>query len=290
MRFICCVNYLAHSISRMEPLSREYELKLKKAQELLVKIVKVGETALPKFKEDHYDLEVFAFINYLERFTYNLKSINILLGHYKDVPHVETSIGLIMRASLLDYMTTAYLSTYMADAKPDDAPSQEKFKKEFDSMIADQVRHTISYAKLALSIGHIKKPDYKKVIEGLFHSYHFVFADTAIEYDTPEKKLISSHTISPTALYKRIHSHPLTNKYAGVYDLYIYYSKYEHFGIMTHFLQRRGEDLNLDTILAGIKYMIRGMGGSFVFLSYPKDLLEMESEALHLLQDDFDTL
>lgn len=275
----------------MDKLSADNEQRLKDAILLLDRIVATGNAALKKFPTDHYELIVFTFINYLERFVFNLDSINILLRQYKTKPNVETAIGLVIRASLLDFMTITYLSSYQADIKSkDDKEGEAKFDKQFDGLIADQIYNTIKYLKLTRDTGLITQADYKKALENSWHTYNFVFTDTVVDYDNPEKKLISREHKSPKELFTRIHNHPLTKKFSIVYDLYTYYSKYEHFGIMTHFIQRQGLDNDFDTMIAAMKYMVRGIGASFAFLSYPTDKLTDERKLLLNLQEDFDKL
>src|ERR1035437_9287283 len=112
----------------MDKLSNENESKLSIAIPLIDKVVNVGMDALEKFPTAEYKIEVFVFINYLERFVYNLDSINILLKNYQKKFYVETSIGIILRANLLDFMAITYLSSYQADIKSEnDKENEEKY-------------------------------------------------------------------------------------------------------------------------------------------------------------------
>jgi hypothetical protein len=275
----------------MDKLTLENEAKLLEAIGFIDKIVAVGKSALEKFPTGDYDLLVFTFINYLERFTHNLEAVNILLREYKDKPNIETSIGLTIRASLLDFMTITYLSTYQADIlSKDDKENEAKFNKQFDGLMTDQIHNTIKYLKLTRDVGLITKDDYKVAIENSWHTYSFLFTDKIVDYENPESKLISKEHKSPKQYFTRIHNHPLTKKFSMVYDLYTYYSKYEHFGIMTHFMQRQGVNNDFDMIIASMKYMTRGIGASFSYLSYPVDKLKIEKEAMDELQNNFDKL
>lgn len=275
----------------MDKFSAENEQKLKDAILLIDKLVAIGNSALSKFPTGQYELIVFTFINYLERFVFNLDSINLLLRNYKLKPNVETAIGLIIRASLLDFMTITYLSTYQADIKSEsDKEGKEKFNKQFDGLISDQIYNTIKYLKLTRDTGLITQADYKMAIENSWLTYNFVFTDTIVDYENPEKKLISREHKSPKELFTRIHNHQLTKKFSIVYDLYTYYSKYEHFGIMTHFIQRQGLDNDFTTMITAMKYMVRGIGASFAFLSYPTNKLMDERAQILKLQDEFDQL
>jgi hypothetical protein len=275
----------------MEKSIIESEQKLNLTIDLLSKIVRVGNSAQEKFPQAHYEIIVFVFIGYLERLTASLDSINILLQQYKDKPYIETSIGLIIRASLLDYMTMAYMSTFFSDIKSkDDTEGEIKFQEKFNALICDQIHNTFKYLKLTKSSNLISQEDYNSAIENCYKNYHFAFIDDQVDYDHPEQKLICTKFVSPRDMFTRIHNHPLTKKYSKVYDLYIYYSKYEHYGIMTHFMQNQGFDNNFSRIILSIKYIIRGIGATFAFLDNPKDKLIEEKKQLNILEEKFGEL
>jgi hypothetical protein len=275
----------------MDKLTLLNQAKLLEAKGYIDKIVAVAKSALEKFPTGDYDLLVFTFINYLERFTHNLEAVNILLREYKDNPNIETSIGLTIRASLLDFMTITYLSTYQVDIlSKDDKENEEKFNKQFDGLMTDQIHNTIKYLKLTRDVGLITNDEYKVAIKNTWETYSFLFIDKTVDYENPESKLISREHKSPKQYFTRIHNHPLTKKFSMVYDLYTYYSKYEHFGIMTHFMQRQGVNNDFEMMLSSMKYMTRGIGVSFSYLSYPVDKLKIEKEAMDELQNNFDLL
>ena len=213
------------------------------------------------------------------------------MRNYKKKFYVETSIGIILRANLLDFMTITYLSSYQADIKSEnDKENEEKYNQQFNSLIADHIHNTFKYLKLAKDNNLIKDAEYRKAVENIFYTYKFLFKENVIDYESPHKKLISTEFKSPKDYFTRINNHSLTRKFAKVYDLYTYYSKYEHFGIMTHFLQRQGFDNDFETMIASIKYVIRGIGATFVYLSHPNDKLQNEKDKMIKLQDEFDKL
>ena len=64
----------------------------------------------------------------------------------------------------------------------------------------------------------------------------------------------------------------------------------EAYSIMTHFIQRQGVDNDFDTMIASMKYMTRGIGSNFAYLSYPIKKLKNEIELMEKLQNEFDQL
>lgn len=275
----------------MNYLSAKNQNKLVRVVKLLDLIVKTGKDAINKFTEESYKIEIFVYLNYLERFTYGLESINLLLIHYPKNPNVETSIGLIIRTSLLDFMTVTYLVSYQADIKSEiDTEGGEKYDKQFNAFLSDQMYNTIMYLKLVRDMFVITQNDYKEAITNLQLTYKSLFTDEHVDLINPENKLISKKFASPKELFKRIHNSPLTQKFSKIYDLYTYYSKYEHFGLMTHYMQRRGEDNNFETIIDSLKYLIKGIGFSFAYLSHPNDVLKNEKDKLQEYEDLFNKI
>lgn len=275
-------------INRKEEFSAEEIIKLQAAINLIGKTVDTGNRALQKFPTEHYDLELFMFINLLERFTVHLFGINLLLKQYGNNPALEQPIGLIARAGLLDFMIITYISSYQADIGYEADPDGSRYKQQLNKILCDQVQYTFKFAREAKKSSFISAGEYRQVVESTVHNYSFLFTDNVIaDYEKPEAKLLEQKTISPVQLFKRIHSHSLTNKFSMIYDLYTYYSKYEHFGIMTHFMQRQGVDVDMERIFGAIHYLIKGMGATFRYLSAPKNVLEAEINELDKLEENF---
>jgi hypothetical protein len=279
---------LYHDMDKENQLTTESEKRLHTTITLTQRAVKIGISALNKFPTAEYEMLVFTFINYLERFTYSLESIEILLANFKRKPNVETAIGLIIRASLLDFITITYLSSYNGDIKPGNTKAQQEFDKEFDSLVSDQIHNTIKYLELMKKQKQVSKEDFELTIQNLYHTYNFLF--NGLDLSNPSSTLKTESFKSTKKMFIRINNHPLTKKMSMVYDLYIYYSKYEHFGIMTHFMQRENINQDLDRIVWSVRYIVRGMGATLAYLNYPVDKLKIEKDELAKLQVEFDIL
>ena len=257
---------------------------------LIDELVILGKASLNKFPTDSYELLPFVFINYLERYTYALDSVNILLRSYEKNPNVETSIGLIIRTSLLDFMTVSYLRAYYSDISPNDALSQEKFDEVFNSLLVDHINNTFKYLKLAKNVGFINEKERIETLDSLYHTYHFLFNTAITDYDNPSEALISQKYITPKDLFTKLISHPVTKNDAYVYDMYMYYSKYEHFGIVTHFLQRRGVNEDFSSMIESLTFVVKGLGLSMAFLSKNPDVLVSEKVQFKTLLNKFQNI
>ena len=275
-------------MEKTEILTPESKQRLEITISLIQQAIKIGTSALNKFPTSEYEILIFTFINYLERFTFSLESIEILLNNFKKKPNVETAIGLIIRASLLDFMTITFLSSYQADIKPDNPNGQKDFDKHLDALVSDQIHNTIKYLELVKKSKLITQEEFELTIKNLNHTYSFLF--NGVDLIDPSSMLKIKMFVSTKQIFTRIHNHPLTKKFAMVYDLYTYYSKYEHFGIMTHFMQRQNINADLDRIIWSISYIINGIGAAFAYLNNPTVKLVAEIQQLDKLILEFNNL
>jgi len=250
-------------------------------------LVALGKASLSKFPTDDYELLKFVFINYLDRFTYSLDSINILLRSYEKNPNIETSIGLIIRTSLLDFMTVSYMRVHYSDISPNDNVAKEKFDEVFNSLLVDHINNTFKYVKLAKNVGFINDIEKTETIDSLYHTYNFLFKTKIVDYDNPGESLISQKFITSREIFIKLVSHSLTKSDAHVYDMYMYYSKYEHFGIVTHFLQRQGVNVDFSAMIQSLTFVVKGLGLSMGFLSSLPDVLVSEKIQFKALLNKF---
>lgn len=59
-----------------------------------------------------------AYCSLFKRYVYCLDTINLLISDFNfELKHRELSIAIVLRASLLDYLTTLHLRTYYAEKK-----------------------------------------------------------------------------------------------------------------------------------------------------------------------------
>lgn len=271
-----------------EKLTIESEQRLNTLIILSQQAIKISISALKRFPTAQYKILDFTFINYLERFTYSLESIEILLNNFQKKPNNETSIGLIIRASLLDFMNIIFLSSYYVDITPENPNSQEEFDNQFEALVSDQIHNMIKYLILMKDHNLISKDEFKQSITNLNSTYNFLF--NGFDLEDPISTLKIKKFNSTKKIFQRICNHHKTKNYAMVYDLYTYYSKYEHFGIMTHFMQRQNINKDLDRIILSINYIIQGIKMVFLFLDQPANKLVVERKQLNDLSLEFNKL
>lgn len=240
----------------------------------------LGAQVLEKIPDKNYELTTFTFINFLERFTGYTKSISLLLKNYSN--NTETSIGLVLRTSLLDFFTIAYLSTYHPQI--DTNENLTNFQKKIGELNSDHIHNTFKYLKLSLKNRIISKQEFNSAIDSTWDNFSFLFQNSDIDYEFPERKLIYKKFKSPTELFTRINSHKSLKAVSNVYDIYTYYSKYEHYGIMTHHMQRYDLKQDIERINLSLKYLIFGLTLSVTFINESLQSFNSEINELETLQ------
>ena len=237
---------------------------LDETEKLLKEIFELGQYVLSKLPiEESHPALTFFMINYFERIVYSLDTVRILIPIYKRNSNYETSIGLILRTSLLDFMTITYLSS-VEIKRPNSSDT------EIHKIIADQIDKTIKYLKTVKNKGAITIKQFQIAIKNLFDTYPFLFSQYDLEH---LDKKIKYKFVSPAGMFTHIFDTPQTRPFANAYDTYNYYSKYEHFGIQTHQIQRRGEIECISMMTIAINYSLQGLGLRHKKLSYKPRLI-----------------
>jgi hypothetical protein len=264
----------------MSLLSEDYRNRIANIITINDKIFFLGLKEYRKFPSGECEKPThFVFQNYLERFIFNLEATNVLLKEYLTKPSMEHSIGMLIRSSLLDFLTIQYLTSYGFD-KVD----ENSFIKIGNSILCDHIHNTFKYYKITEVDTGI---EFKEEVDNLRALFPFLFNDEPINYSEPAKNLIGGRLSTTTDMYNRIKVHPKTKKFAKVYELYSYYSKYEHFGILSHHFQKRGEDTNFNNMVWGLHYMILGIEISLAYLSDKVDT-NLAMQEIQLLRTQFE--
>lgn len=244
----------------MNHLSITNNEKLNRAIQFSGQIVEVASKALDKFKEPEYSTIEYICIEYLDRFICGFDSLCILLKEYRSKEHLDTAIGILIRTHLLDLITLSYLICYKEDAdNKGDHETKEQFQVEFDKFMVDGLEKSLSFLKLALELALFSKQEYNTAVDSLKQTYSMVFKDEPIDYDKPKDNLINRGLPPIALIFKKIRSHELTSNFSEIYDLYTYYSKYEHFGIMTGVMLRQEPEKKFETLIHGLKYLSKAI-------------------------------
>lgn len=252
----------------MENLTEENNDRLNTLIEIIEDGIKYSTAAIKVLPDNEgHSPETFMHLNFLERFTSCLYGIYPLMKEFRANRWVEMGIGLTLRASLLDFMTLLYLDSYKSEG------TVEEFEDKLTSFMCDTISNTLKYSKVCKDVGVLDIQEYESVINDLYNSYNALFKPgEGPNIEKPESSLIGVRFATPVEQFKRIYQQQLTKNHAGVYDAYIYYSKYEHFGIVTYDLKRLGKNEEFEQIHTSLRFLFRGLTLILAYLSLQFDV------------------
>jgi hypothetical protein len=277
----------------MNNLTAINEASLKEIIEINKEFIRIGGNCIQKFTEPQYSLDIFIYINYVERFTFMLESVNLLLGDYSRNGNHETSIGLILRTGLYDFMMASYLGTYLVDLEQNkDEQSESEYDNQLTSFAADHLRNNIAHVKHLRRLGAIEENEFRTIINNMKLSFEVFFEAGDIDYGSPEK-MLKGNRLTLKEVHERLFKHRIItsafpDKKFDVYDIYTYYSKYEHFGIMTRDMQGRGVNKDFEIMLTALWYFYRLLATAVTFIGNGNDVLEEEKVKLKNVFKKFD--
>ena len=161
-------------------------------------------------------------LGYIQRLRSYSKSIKILLEKEKDFVDVEVAIGIILRAQILDQITVLMLSDKI-EKKSDD------INVFLARILSDGLSHTARYLEDIKHQTFVKENDYdiNKALLNLESKYNEILfrcelPEIEYRFDTKQKlKPFSAKDEAGELIYLN-----------GMYDKYLWYSKYDHFGIL----------------------------------------------------------
>lgn len=244
--------------------SLDDEHKLKLLIQLNDEFICIANEAKDRIPDGDYPLSDFVFIGFFNRYIDTITSTNILLQHYKEKRNVETSIGLTFRASLLDFMIAVYIGTYELEIDDIQPETQKKFDEALTNFICDQIKYSIKHLELAYKSQIITYLEYSNGLKN-FHDKHSAFFT---HFD--EKNLsgcLKGKKFSITDVFNRIHQNKQLKHLSQVYDYYTFYSKYDHFGILTNSMQNMPVSEEFARIRLSYDYIYKGLISATLKLS-----------------------
>lgn len=259
-------------MNKLTDWSLDDEKKLKLLIQLNDEVISIANEAKYKIPEDDYPLLDFVWIGFFNRFIDTLVSTNILLQYYKEKRNVETAIGLTFRASLLDFMIAVYFGTYESEIDDKKPETRKRLDDVLTNFICDQLKYTIKHLELAHKLQVITYQQYSIGLKNFFEKHKIFFT----HFD--EKNLTSclkGKKFTVTEVFNRIHQDKQLKHLSEVYDYYIFYSKYDHFGILTNSMQSMSITEEFARIRLIYDYIYKGViSMSLKLCETHKDLLK----------------
>ncbi|WP_335967214.1 hypothetical protein [Galbibacter sp. PAP.153] len=222
---------------------------------------------------DQFDI----YQSLLRRYVYCFESVNTLLKNFgPSKKHRTHSIAIVLRASLLDYLTTLYLRTYLTDKLAELENAEKKYNEQIEILFSEQIRRflTVSYKDKRTHLYDHEK--FCKLTDSLYNNFKHLFDDSKpLNYDCPSKSLKYKRKddINPYRIRDRLDNYSQYLEkidYLEVFSLYDVFSKYDHFGVASMALEYFDIDEICENILWSLFHLSDGV-------SFCVDLLKSET-------------
>lgn len=180
------------------------------------------------------------FVHYVERIEANSQSIHCLLQKLQSNLNIENSIGLLLRSNLVDYFNAAFISI-----------GRTQSEKEWIDRVCivnyDQLKKLRGYIK----IGWLDIPNNEK--GNVILNEHIETLTNMVDINLDKIKLPT-----PQQIVEEMLTNNIFKQFAkSVYDIFKYYSQYEHFGMLTPFMQKQDLKLDLERIKYGLYFTFK---------------------------------
>ena len=232
---------------------------LEKIAECLEKATDIGEAILNSMHNKKLSFpDKFCLAIFLERYSDNSRSLSGLIKSLNLYPHIETSIGLILRCCLLDFIIINYL-VIVAKTK-----GKASITKELYKLLFDNIANSVFVLKTYRDTKYLSKKDYKIRIDSLKSQCSNYL--TALEIEDLESIPNRVKFPSPIKMFRKVQLDKEYKKNSYAFELYDWYSKYDHFGILSYALPRWSSTKNILRIKQSISYLLKGMAFTLILL------------------------
>lgn len=180
-------------------------------------------------------------IAWVERYGIAFENIFYALEQRKKQPRIDYSLVLLLRGTLLDTHIVFYFASIYYNSTITAQEKQEKIELEFEKFYINQLHHQFADLNTFKNV----VPDlYDKMVESILDEYGFCFKEDS-DFESLRTDKDYSSTISSlkfrkndfpsfSGLVNKIREVEIMNGYDIAYAWYSYFSKIEHFGVLTY--------------------------------------------------------
>lgn len=224
------------------------EILLQDAIDNLEKIIPLNREILNGFNgKTNLSRIQYLFMSYFRRLHDFDESLAFMLKNYSKVQNIELSIGITLRAVMLDAMYIYYFTG-----------QNENLGNAVDRFLTDHIKNSLTYLKKIKSQGEINETKYRTHVDINVKEFKPLFKNEGIDYNDPLNSLVHNDPLKQ----KEVEMFIFNNQYKGAVfarNLYWFYSKYDHFGLLTHPFSN-SEVLNIPHISDAIKIYFIAFG------------------------------
>jgi hypothetical protein len=184
-----------------------------------------------------------------DRLNFSSESLKILMNNFLINTKVEYSCGIIIRSVLLDYLIVLNAIELFDKNSNDPKKLYTELNEYCLMMLCDSVRNSLEYFESLED--QIPKDILNNMYNNLVSMNSKCFEPYA--YDGSKPIIRSKSYKSPKQLFNTLLTSKSLKRYKSVYEAYLFYSKYDHFGQMFYGLSRRkpiDQLANIDKIIS----------------------------------------
>jgi hypothetical protein len=225
----------------------------------------------------------FFCIGLLERLSNSSVALKKLLEEINAIPSLEYACGIILRSTLLDALIVLNLYNLIIENETSTKTEDEKEQiiKEFcETLLSDGLENTLKYIKVARDVNILTHNELANNYRNLVDKFQNFFEPFVNDEGVPVVK--NKNWYSPTDLFKKIANNPKLKGISKIYDSYLFFSKYDHFGILYYEVRRQENITRLKLISNCIELFIyiqsllhlvlRMYSNKDVFLDYQSEI------------------
>ena len=224
-----------------------------------------------------YKLSTEFILEVLKRFNANSIAVNNLLVLLKNNFTLIHPIGLLIRSSLLDFIMLMYLNSKNNSEIIND---KEWIESQLKIIYSNQLNHTLKdFDKQYIN------PKLTQLKDLLAEKFPSLIIKKEGIYNIKHKGKISTYD-----MILKMKNNSYTKPFVGVYERWSFYSKYEHYGVLTYDIQRVDEIIILSGIAKSIWTILIGIMNCFNMVPQINDKINIDSEIkdkLELVQKQF---
>lgn len=271
------------------PLSSELQNKLYQLIELLETVISTGKSVISKIPVNLFKEPMFIRVNLFHRYINRIEVLIPLLKEWEKNINVEDSIGIIIRACLVDVISQFYLEEFHSKVNTCPSEEEDKYLQVARDLLADHIFSGVKYLKTLKDASVFTNAYYKESIDEWKRLYPPYFKNEVINYDKPTQNIAANPFPPPIQILKEIRNSDLLKRQNPdqIYMSYFFYSKYEHFGVTTNSLQTKDINMSFYFMMDSMTYILFGCWLCCAHFENADAKLKDDSEKIHSIREEF---
>jgi hypothetical protein len=206
-------------------------------------------------------LSQFLALNLLERLGGTANALKVLLENIgEENSTLEHSCGILLRSSFLDGLVAYNLFKKIFIDNENSEKSSEAKEKDINdfckTILSDGLSNTINHLKMQKDQGTITGEELKNLYKVLVNRKKGLFKPFRENDDKPQ--LIYNTHYSSIKLFQLLNVNgSKMKKFSNIYESYLYYSKYDHFGTLYSDISRRENFIKTQNIEDSVKALLK---------------------------------